>query len=159
MGDSSTAEAESSWEPHPEADARRQSAVRIAKLVLGAEGILPFHRNELLSIAIWKYTEADGKFRTRWRSRGALHERDLKLLNHEHVVPRKVLRDQMLREPERCEELMALAVGCVVTRDEHRLLNEVSRRDPALDGWDRYRAAGIDVFDMATGRLLEAAGI
>jgi hypothetical protein len=53
------------WKPHPKAVARRASAIRIAKLVLGADGLEPEHRNELLSIAIWKYTEADGKSKTR----------------------------------------------------------------------------------------------
>ena len=143
------------WRPHPKAEARRASAIRIAKLILDADGLEPEHRNELLSIAIWKYTEADGKSKTRYRSEGALHETDSKKLNHEHVVPRKCLREKMLLDPNRCKTIMQLATACVVTREEHLRLTQVSKQDPSLQGWARYTAAGVRVFDLKTGREID----
>ena len=143
------------WKPHPRGDARRISAIRIAKLVLAANGLEPEHRNELLSIAVWKYTESDGKFKTRFRSAGALHERDLKKLNHEHVIPRKWLRDEMLQAPAECEPIMGRAIGCVVTREEHLRLTSVSKQNPSLQGWARYVAAGVRVFDLEAGREID----
>jgi hypothetical protein len=139
------------WKPRPDSEERRRSAIRIAELVLAADGLVRVHRDELLSIAIWKYTEADGKFATRFRSAGAVGERDIRRLNHEHVFPRKWLRDHLLDAPDRCGEIMAMAVGCVVTREEHAALTAASRANPSLEGWRRYLAAGIEVFDMATG--------
>jgi hypothetical protein len=143
------------WAPRPDADERRRSAIRIAKLVLAADGLVKAHRDELLSIAIWKYTEVDGKFTTRFRSAGAVAERDIRQLNHEHVFPRKWLRERLLADPSRCEATMAMAVGCVVTRDEHAALTAASRADPSLEGWARYVAAGVEVFDMATGARVQ----
>jgi hypothetical protein len=68
------------WTPHARAIQRRRSAVEIAKLVLASEGILNEHRNQLLSVAIWKHTEADGKYTTRFRSEGALGISDVSKL-------------------------------------------------------------------------------
>jgi hypothetical protein len=61
------------WAQHPNADARRRSAVNVARLALAADDILDEHRHWLLSVAVWKYTEADGKYsdgevtRSGWR--------------------------------------------------------------------------------------------
>jgi hypothetical protein len=130
-------------------DERRRSAVNIARLALAAEDILPEHRHWLLSVAVWKYTEADGKWNTRHCSRAALAVTDRRRLNHEHVFPRKWLRERMLAEPDRVEEIMAMAVACLVTRDEHVRLTAVTQAQPELDGWNRYAAAGIEVVDLS----------
>lgn len=144
------------WTPHTLADQRRSSAIRLAEGVLATDGLLTAHLREALSIAIWKYTEADGKFRTRYRSAAAVGAAD-KLLNHEHVVTRKRLIDRMLAEPGRCAEIMSTAVGCCVLRDEHALLTAVEKQDPTLDGWARYHAAGIEVVDLAAPRRSASA--
>lgn len=138
------------WSPRADGDARRHSAVVLAKAVLSLEGITMAHRREFLSIAIWKYTEADGKITTRYRSVGAIGAVP-KLCHHEHVIPRKWLIDRMLAEPDRCEEIMGRAIGCCVLRTEHDQLTAAERADPALEGWDRYRAAGVAVVDLLTG--------
>jgi len=54
------------WAPHPDNDARRASAVQLAESVLAAEGLTLAHRREALSLGVWFYTEADGKWNTRW---------------------------------------------------------------------------------------------
>ncbi len=100
------------------------------------------------------YTEADGKFNTRYRSRSAIGAVP-KLLNHEHVVTRKALIAEMIAAPERVDEVMASAVACCVLRDEHQRLAAVERADPTLVGWARYRAAHIEVIDQATGETIK----
>lgn len=141
------------WKPHPDADARRESAIALAKAVLAGEGVSDSHRRQALSLAIWKYTEADGKWRTRYRSVAAVGV-DYRLLNHEHVLTRKQLIDLMLKEGSACDEIMATAIGCCVLREEHRRLTAVERADPTLAGWERYRAAAVPVVDQATGRRI-----
>jgi hypothetical protein len=136
------------WVPHPKGDERRRSAVNVARLALSAEDILPEHRHWLLSVAVWKYTEADGKWNPRFRSRAALGVTDKRRLNHEHVFPRRWLRERMLAEPDRYREIMAMAVACLVTRDEHLRLTEATRLQPELEGWSRYAAAAIEVVDL-----------
>jgi hypothetical protein len=130
------------------ADERRRSAIEIACLALEATDLFAEHRNWLLSVAVWKYTEADGKWNTRHRSRAAVCVDDIGKLNHEHVYSRKWLRLRMLEQPDRHRELMALAVGCVVTREEHVRLTAQERTRPDLIGWDRYTELGIDVVDL-----------
>jgi hypothetical protein len=56
------------WRPHPDGDARRASAVRLAAAVLAADGLTNAHRREALALATWLYTEADGKWNTSYRS-------------------------------------------------------------------------------------------
>lgn len=137
------------WRPHPEGDRRRASAACLAAAVLATDGLTDAHRRYALDKAIWLYTEADGKSNTRFRSAAAVDVRDPKLLNHEHVIPRRVLIDEMLAEPGRCAEIMAKAVGCVVLREENRRLTEQDRAKPGLEGWERYRVAGIEIVDLA----------
>lgn len=129
-------------------DERRRSAVAIARLALEAPDLLPEHRNWLLSVAAWKYTEADGKWNTPYRSRAAIGITDLARLNHEHVFTRKWLRDQMLESPAKYKAILGLAVGCIVTRDEHKRLTMAERGRPELVGWGRYELADIEVVDL-----------
>jgi hypothetical protein len=142
------------WTPHPDGDARRASAIRLAESVLAAEGLTLAHRREALSLAVWFYTEADGKWNTRYRSAAAVGASP-KVLNHEHVVTRRSVVDRLLADPERCAETLQSAVACCVLREEHQELTALERANRGLEGWGRYIAAEIDVVDLLTGRKLD----
>jgi len=45
------------------------------------------------------------------------------------------------------------ATACIVTKKEHTLLSKLSRANPAVKGWDRYRLARIKVWDNQ-GKIL-----
>jgi hypothetical protein len=139
-----------SYAARADAEARRRSAVEMAKAVLAAE-LVPEHRREALSIAIWKFTEADGKYNCRFRSEGALGAADPKQLQHEHVVTRRSLIARLIADPDRAADIMGEALGCIVTRDEHKGLGAAAA---AAEGWARYRLAGVRVFDGAENRWL-----
>jgi len=128
---------------------RRRSAMRAAKAILGLDLYLA-HKRELLSVCIWKITEADGKYTTRFRTRGSLTA-DRTELQHEHVCERRVLIEELLASPHAADSILERAIGCVATTAEHRSLTTLSRNRPDLDGWDRYREAGIEVVDTALG--------
>lgn len=139
------------WKPHKDSEARKQSALFIAEALLSArENIYKSHLRELLSIAVWKHTESDGKYTTRYRSLGAINSPGEKL-NHEHVVTRKSLVDALLNEPDRFAEILESATACTVLEEEHRRIMQVEKEDKNLRGWDRYRAAKIPVYDLLTG--------
>jgi hypothetical protein len=142
------------YAPHPDRDHRLASAVAIARFALESSDLYETHRNEVLSLTCWKATEADGKYKTRYRSSGA---RDASAgdLRHEHVVPRKALRDAMEREPERAAEILRDALACTVTKEEHDRLTALGNQH---EGWDRYIAAGVDVFDEREGRPFIQSG-
>lgn len=125
------------------AQAEEDGAVAIARLVVGnADSLRPAHVMELLSVAIWKFTEARGKYMTPYTTRAALASNAR--LRHEHVIPRKQMSLAMLRFPQRVEEIMRLSVACAVTHDEHRLLSG------SHVGWHRYKHAGLLVLDRNT---------
>ena len=140
-----------SFRPHPEADERVRSAVLAIKSILPLD-LYPAHKRELLSVCLWKLTEAEsrGKYNLRFQTPAAL-EAPRSEKQHEHVVERKSIVDALLASPGETDKILEGAVGCTVTKDEHRRLSALSRERPDLEGWDRYRAAGIRVLDLKTG--------
>jgi len=119
---------------------REASAINVARLALdNRETLHPAHLVELLSVATWMFTEARGKYSTRFASRAATQVGAT--VRHEHVIPRLVLSKAMMDHPERAEDIMRLAVACIVTHEEHQ------RLDPREFGWNRYKSAGIRVVD------------
>jgi hypothetical protein len=142
------------WKPRSDSELRKASAVVLAFSVLSAkEKILLPHLREVLSIAVWKYTECDGKYTTRYRSEGALFATSSEV-HHEHVITRKAIVDKLLQDPENAESILATSFGCVVLRSEHQLLATVEQANKSLAGWDRYRAAGITVWDLLEGQRI-----
>lgn len=134
---------------HTEADERRRSAIRAAKAILGLD-LYPLHRRQLLRVTLWKLTEAEGdhKYRTRYRTEGALTSAELQ---HDHVVQQASLLDALCTHPESADELLNCAVACTVTVAEHERLTEHSRLNPQIDGWARYDALGLSVVDTSSG--------
>lgn len=139
-----------SWNPHKDSENRRASAVASALALLSArEEITTSHLKELLSITIWKHTECDGKYKTRYQSIGAI-TRPKEKLNHEHVVQRKILVEALLDNPSRCQEIFDSAIACTVLEEEHKKIMQIEKSETDLRGWNRYRAAGIAVYDLLT---------
>jgi len=137
---------------HKNSTARLQSAVELIKLLLQPNPrILPEHRQELLSIALWKITEAESthKHRTRFCSRAVFVAPDCEC-RHDHVFQRAVMVQDLLHAgPADVEGILKNAIACTITKDEHLSLNAYAH----LDGWERYRAAGIAVIDSKTGEV------
>lgn len=110
-------------------------------------GISDHLKKKLLSRAIWYATECDGKYNLRYASEGAVNLTDKSQRQHEHVSPRKSLVTRMLKEPRKAKAVLRSATACFITRKEHEKLAKVSRDHPLAEGWDRYRLAGIVVWD------------
>jgi hypothetical protein len=140
------------FKPHHLGETRRRSLAVLIELLLANKGlpdVLEKHIRDLLDTALWKYTEADGKYKTRYQSAGALQCKDESQLRHEHVYPRSKLIDALMRKPEESDQTLILALGCTVTNDEHGRLTPFDKKHK---GWDRYRQAAVTVFDMQTGK-------
>jgi hypothetical protein len=145
------------WTEDPQAYSYLRSAVAVATFAVACEDLTNDHRQQLLNNAIWYVTESAGKYTTRYRSAGVLGleaanpVRNWRAqLRHDHVVPRAALITAM-REGADVEAVLASATSCVVTKAEHRRL---SAYDGTHSGWDRYLAALVDVYDMATRTLV-----
>ncbi|GAA1815663.1 hypothetical protein GCM10009682_40740 [Luedemannella flava] len=139
------------WQPHPQDEAHFTSAVAVSQFAVSSPDLTDKHRIRLLNDAIWYRTEAASKIRIRYRSGGVLALGSAapavwrKVIRHEHVQTRASLIARMLAEPDQVEAILAEATSCLVTVDEHHLLTQY---DISANGWDRYRLAGIDVYDF-----------
>ncbi|MCD4666814.1 hypothetical protein K8R47_03320 [archaeon] len=102
-------------------------------------------KKELFDILIWKITEINGKYNTKYRSEGALGVKDVKQLHHEHVMTRKKSKEKLesAKSIEEIKKILDNLQACIVTREEHKKL------DNKIDGWERYKKAGIKVFDVS----------
>ena len=133
-------------------DEKRASAVHLATVLLRDGGGLPVHVRELLSILVWKWTEADGKYRgCRFWTPQALAA-DRSTWAHEHVVPRKLVVRALLDLPDPSPSavrdlLERVGLACIVTRDEHDALPDLPWETLHDDPWARYREAGIEVVE------------
>jgi hypothetical protein len=106
------------------------------------------HKKDLLDICIWQITEIDGKFNTRYRSEGAMVEHNFSVLRHEHVNQRKYLINRVLTDKD-VNSFVAMSVACLVTKEEHELLSH------SFIGWDRYKNAEINVYDLLNQQWLD----
>lgn len=141
--------------PQKQAKARRRSAVALIKHVLAMKKpeVLPSHREELLDVLLFKITEADGKYNTRFRSEAALHRKTK--LRHDHVYQRSKMIARLVKAAPRkkeVEEILRNAIGCTVTLQEHRRL---AKFDKEYDGWERYLRARIEVIDTRKNRRVK----
>ena len=138
------------FQRHPDADERVRSALKVIESLLPLD-IYPTMKRRFLSNCLWQITQAEGKtkYDLRYRSESSLSA-SRKEWRHEHVFRRKEMVDALLANPAAAEEIAAAAFGCVVTKSEHALLRGIDRTHREVNGWDRYRLAGIVVMDMAT---------
>jgi hypothetical protein len=150
------------WAAEPGEEERLRSAVALARFALSSPDLTKTHRGRLLKEAIWYRTEIGGKYKARYRSKGVVTLEDAnvvkewwKHLRHEHVVARFALVAEMLAYPDRVDEVLRKAIACIVTPAEH---NRLTPFDKTHYGWERYLAASIDVYDMATRTLVVENG-
>jgi hypothetical protein len=137
------------WGPPPNEEQVFVAAIATAHFAVTSPELFDAYRRELLDNVLWLVTVApSGKYTTRFRSRAAVVDPHAEL-RHEHVYTRRSLIRRMLDDPSCIGTVIReQAIGCVVTKAEHR---QLSRFDKSHEGWERYRAAGIDVLDMAAG--------
>jgi hypothetical protein len=125
----------------------------IIKAVLELNVSVPMKRKVIDSM-LWNITGAFGKYNTRYISKEAMENHDI-VKNHEHVFRKKNMINNILAHPEELDSILENAVGCTVTIDEHKLLGEVDRSNKGIDGWERYKQAGISVYDCIKEKYIQ----
>jgi hypothetical protein len=147
------------YRPGEDREERLASAVELATWAITGEGLHLQHRVRVAKQAVWFATECDGKLTPRMRTRAAMEyngPNHTSALQHEHVIPLRVLVERMQACPGDVEVIVREAPAYLVTREEHQRLTPLDRTH---QGWDRYRAAGIEVIDALTGAVfLPSAG-
>lgn len=109
-------------------------------------------KKRLLVHAVWEVTKLGGDFKGRYRSKGVLVSGVV--IQRDHVLQKGRIVERLLTNPDQTEAILAEVVHCVVTKEEHERLTAYSRMNPDIDGWERYRGAGVEVMDMFTGKQL-----
>ncbi len=135
-----------SYKAHPEGEQRRR-ALRdlIEEVLLGP--LDDEYKRKVLSDLLWKYTEADGKWNTRHRSVAAAEAEFTTLkalkeaLRHDHVTSRSELVSRLIASPpKQVSSILADAIACLVTVDEHKRLCRFDKTHP---GWSKYAQATV----------------
>ena len=145
------------WPDDATEDERRfNSSLALVNFARTCPELHPDHRRRLLNEAIWFWTERGSpsrKYKLRYRTVAALalqrsvgFTKASKYLAHEHVHERASAVAKLLVLTNDASETLRSLQACVVTRDEHSRLTAQSR----VEGWARYRAAGIVPIDMNT---------
>lgn len=107
-------------------------------------------KKRLLVHSVWEVTKLNGDFKGRYRSKGALVSEVE--IQRDHVLQKARIVERLLANPDQMESILADVIHCVVTRAEHEMLTTYSRMNPDIDGWERYKGAGVEVLDMLTGK-------
>lgn len=160
MPDVSIVEYETPYVPTSLVADGQQSALALISQLLMLKGVSEKHLKEQLSIGLWKWTEASGvppnaKYNLRYVSEGVRRPEGPVSINHEHVWTKMWMIERLrARKTWPIADLRTFletyGVACVVTVDEHARLGGV-----VDEGWDRYRRAGIRVWDRMMGRYLD----
>lgn len=126
----------------------KQSAIKLASAVANEKDVLEKHKKQAISLMFWWVTESSGKHNTRFISEGVYNGKTP--IEHEHVIPRKELVAQIMDNPQNISDLFGEAIGCLVTKEEHGLLPNGNVKK----GWERYKFAGIKVYDRLNQKWL-----
>ena len=116
----------------------------IACILAMGDAVLEEHKKSLISRMIWKITEANGKYNTRYFSEKA-RKASKDDRRHDHVWTRKRMLGRILKDPDVLEHEIERAIGCTVTKVEH---DKLTGFDTLCDGWERYKRARIAVLDL-----------
>jgi hypothetical protein len=101
-------------------------------------------KKRMLVHGVWEVAKATGDFRGRYRSEEVIRTPGLRI-QRDHIYKKRTLVEELLGTAPNIDRVIERARCCTVTLDEHQRLHDV---DDALDGWDRYEAAGLHVYDM-----------
>jgi len=108
----------------------------------------------MLDRALWQVAFVTGntqsKFMGPYRSETVITQPGLKI-QRDHAHRRATLMSELLGPAPDLDSVIDRAqCCCIVTEDEHRRLAAVD-----IDGWERYAAAGIVVYDMRHGNRMD----
>ena len=124
--------------------AQQLADVRVLLDVLRSLPIGLSLKKKMLVGAIWQICESTGSFHARHRSEGVIRTVGQKI-QRDHVFKKQTLIAELLGSEPDLDNIIKQALCCIVTEDEHKRLHRI---DKSVDGWARYRAAGIVVYDM-----------
>jgi hypothetical protein len=132
------------------AEKRRLADIKILLNAIRTLSIEEPVKKRILVHVVWEIAFATGNtqvsFMGRYRSAKVVSQSGLPI-QRDHINKKAALIAALLGPSPDLEAIIERAQCCVVTDDEHAQLGAVGTK---IDGWERYLAAGISVYDMAT---------
>jgi hypothetical protein len=123
--------------------ARLEDVKTLLDMLRGLPVALPL-KKRMLAHGIGEVAKATGDFCGRYRSEAVIRNPGQKI-RRDHIYQKRTLVEELLGPAPNIDSIIERACCCIVTEEEHVKLHALS---PKLDGWERYRAAGIVVYDM-----------
>jgi hypothetical protein len=105
------------------------------------------HKKRFLREAIWKVTHLNRDFFGRYRSEGVISAPYEQRIERDHVIRKEAIMRRLLLKDEPLPTIFKEVIHCVTLKKEHLQLTQLDRERPDIDGWDRYRACGIIIYD------------
>ena len=131
---------------YTESSATRQRLDEV-KVLLDAIRRLPIGlalKKRMLVHGIWEVAKATGDSQGRYRSERVIRTVGLQI-QRDHIYKKNALVEELLGASPDLDKVISRAACCIVTAEEHHGLHSVGVH---LDGWERYRVAGVVVYDM-----------
>jgi hypothetical protein len=126
------------------ATAQKLADIRILLSAVRSLEIGKALKKRMLVHGIWEVARATGDFCGRYRSETVIRFEGCKI-QRDHIYQKSTLVEQLLGASPDIDSIMDRARCCIVTAEEHEKLHRLQKN---FDGWDRYRAAGVAVYDM-----------
>jgi len=70
-------------------------------------------------------------------------------IQRDHVMRKEGLISRLLNGDETTRDILKGTVHRVVTEEEHKCLTLFDKQNKSIDGWKRYEACKIEVYDFA----------
>jgi hypothetical protein len=100
-------------------------------------------KKRMLNHAIWQVAMVSGDFYGRFRSRDVITKLN-EPIQRDHIYEKKKLVEELLSDSPNFDSIIQRSHCCIVTKNEHVALHDKGK---GFSGWDRYKAAGIIVWD------------
>lgn len=134
----------------PPATARRLAEIKVLLETIRSLEVEPSLKKRMLVHGIWEVAKATDDFHGRFRSERVIRTPGLRI-QRDHIHKKSALVGELLRPSPDLDSIIDRARCCIVAADEHQKLHGI---DSDLDGWERYRVAGVIVYDMWDGTCL-----
>lgn len=142
------------YKPRKDRNEAEKSIINMIYNILKMKNVRQKEKKIMIKILLCRLTETkSGKFSCRYRTKLVFSDEEYKI-QHEHVYRREITYKELVNNPENYKEILNKCIGCVVTKEEHKLLNKIDKKYKNINGWERYKKAGIKVLDMKTNQPL-----
>lgn len=127
-----------------------------AKAVINA--ILPLNvdkriKKNVINLMIWHISGSDAAEKNRYITEKAKNSPESETISAQ-VNPLGNLAVKILENPLSFDTIMQSVISCTVSKEELKELGRIDKEFPGTEGWQRFKKAGIMIYDTETMEYL-----